>query len=296
MAMAKRLRLDNEAVKKELECPVCKAVPRDGPIYACPNEHLVCQRCKRETCPVCRVAMGQNRSRLAVNLIEKIHHNCKYDQCDEVFKLDELSDHEQVCKHRSVKCKYDECDEVFKPDELFDHEKGCEHRSVMCPGLCDKKLALSELVEHLESSILCYSPRVHTNANREIKDMYFVFTKRYSDYPVNCMGGWGLLVFSLEGVEFVLHVKKSEDFYSINIVMFETEEECAKYNIEMEVFKPNSPPASRHSVRFRGCPTSIDKSKSDIEKRGLLVHREVIKKMALIKDDTVEFTVSLSFF
>jgi len=241
--------------------------------------------------------MGQNSSCLAGNHIENIHHNCKYDECGKVFKLNELSEHEKVCKHRSVKCKYDECDELFKLDKQSDHEKGCKHRSVMCPGLCDKKLALSKLVDHLESSNLCYSPRVHINANRKIEDMNFVFNKKYLDYPVNCMGGLCLLLFSLEeGVEFVLRVKKSEDFYSINIVMFETEEECAKYNIEMEVFKPNSPPASRHSVRFRGCPTSIDKSKSDIEKRGLLVHREVIKKMALIKDDTVEFTVSLSFF
>ena len=84
--------------------------------------------------------------------------------------------------------------------------------------------------------------------------------------------------------------------FIVSTLMFETEEECAKYNIELEVFKPNSPPASRHSVRFRGCPTSIDKSRSDSEKRGLQVHRDDMEKMAQIKDDTVKFTVTLSFF
>ena len=122
--------------------------------------------------------MGQNRSRLAENLIEKMHHDCKYDECNEVFKLDELSDHENVCKHRSVKCKYDECDEVLKLDKLSDHEKGCKHRSVRCPGLCKRKHALSKLVDHLESRNFCHSPRINIIANKKIKDMDYVFYLR----------------------------------------------------------------------------------------------------------------------
>ena len=78
--------------------------------------------------------------------------------------------------------------------------------------------------------------------------------------------------------------------------MFETEEECSKYNIEMEVYKPNSPPASRHSVKFRGNPSSIDKTKAERENAGLSVHREVMKKIALLDDDVMRFTVSFSFF
>ena len=46
---SKRIRLDDEDVKKEVECPVCMEIPRKGPIYACPNGHLVCQRCKGKT-------------------------------------------------------------------------------------------------------------------------------------------------------------------------------------------------------------------------------------------------------
>jgi len=103
-------------------------------------------------------------------------------------------------------------------------------------------------------------------------------------------------VGSHKGVKFGLRVKKSKDYYNINIVMFETEEECSKYNIEIEVYKSRSHPASRHSVKFRGSPSSIDKTKAEIENVGLSVHREVMEKMALLEDGTLEFTVSFSFF
>ena len=100
--MTKRARIDNENnLKKEVECPVCKDIPREGPIYTCPNGHLVCQVCKGGTCPICREAMGQHRSLLAVAVIENILHNCKYQECEEVFKLENLQEHEKVCEHRS---------------------------------------------------------------------------------------------------------------------------------------------------------------------------------------------------
>jgi len=267
-SMAKRPRLDNEAVMKELECPVCKVVPREGPIYECPNGHLVCQECKRGTCPICREAMGHHRSLLAVALIEKIYHECKHDECDEVFKLENLSDHEKLCKHRTVSC----------PDDT-----------------CDKKLALSKLVDHLKSSRTCsVSENVHIlNEKTKGIDMPFLVSAGGSKSPKL---NWRVLVCSNKGANFVLRVKKSGDFYDINIVMFDTEEECCKYNIEMEVFKSNSPPASRHSVKFRGNPCSIDKTKAEIENVGLTVHREVVEKMALLEDGTLKFTVSFSFF
>ena len=213
--------------------------------------------------------MGQNKSLLAVALIEKIHHDCKYDECDEVFKLDKLSDHEKVCKHRSVSCPYE---------------------------TCDKKLALSKLVDHLKSSRKCCL-FVHSNniMKGETVDNKRSFTVMATD-PKMPKFGWKVRVFSHNDVKFVLHAKKSEDYYKINIVMFEAEEECSKYNVEMEVYKPNSPPASRHSVKYRGSPSSVDKTKAEIENAGLSVHREVMEKIALPDGDSIKFTVSFSFF
>ena len=80
---AEKKKIDD--MKKQIECPVCHEVPRTGPIFACPNGHLVCEKCKRESCPTCRAVMGNYRSLLAVAVIERILHDCKNDECDDKF-------------------------------------------------------------------------------------------------------------------------------------------------------------------------------------------------------------------
>jgi len=265
----KKARLDKDDLKEHVECPVCMEVPREGPIFACPNGHLVCQRCKVATCPVCREAMGQHRSLLAVAVIEKIHHDCKHDGCDEVFKLGNLSDHEKVCKHRSVCCPFDPC---------------------------DKKFALSKLLDHLKSARACSFGNVlvmkETTTSRQRFKVSNIEQLKYPDLEID----WKVNVCSHKGVMFALRVKRCGDFYRINIVMFESEEVCSKYNIEIEVYKSNSSPAYlRHSIKYRGNPSSIDETKADLENMGLLVHRKVMEKMVL-KDNTFDFTVSFSFF
>ena len=52
---AEKKKIDD--MKKQIECPVCHEVPRTGPIFACPNGHLVCEKCKRESCPTCNLQL-----------------------------------------------------------------------------------------------------------------------------------------------------------------------------------------------------------------------------------------------
>ena len=97
---AEKKKIDD--MKKQIECPVCHEVPRTGPIFACPNGHLVCEKCKRESCPTCRAVMGDYRSLLTVAVIERILHDCKNDECDDMFPHHEIEHHEKNCKHRVV--------------------------------------------------------------------------------------------------------------------------------------------------------------------------------------------------
>ena len=87
---------------------------------------------------------------------------------------------------------------------------------------------------------------------------------------------------------------KCGDYYHVNIVMFESEEVCSKYNIEVEVYKSSSSPASRHSMKFRGNPTSIDKIKTEMGNLGLSIHRVAMEEMVL-EDEKFFFSVSVSF-
>ena len=111
-------------LKKRVECPVCLVVARKGPIYACPNGHVVCQKCKLELelCPICRTKMGNNKSLFAVDIIENILHKCKFAQCEDLFPLgDDLAEHERNCKHRIVSCPCSDCDEMLALSDLSKH-------------------------------------------------------------------------------------------------------------------------------------------------------------------------------
>jgi len=263
--MAKRARIDKN-LTEQVQCPVCMEVPRAGPIYSCPNGHLVCQMCKGGTCPICREAMGEHRSLLAVAVIENILHGCKFEGegCEEVFKLENLSEHEKVCKHRSVSCPY---------------------------GQCDQKIALFKLLDHLSSAPHTCSIPGDVLLNGKAKKAQ-TFTMNIEGLKNNWF--WRVLVGSRGDVKFAICVKKCGDYFLINMVMFESEEECIKYNIEMEVYKCGSDPASRHSFKFRGNPTSIDKSKTEIGNLGLSIHREAMEKM-VIENGRFSFSVSFSF-
>ena len=102
-------------------------IPCTGPVYICPNGHFVCKKCKTEACPTCRDSMGNRKSLLAVTVLENIEH----------------------------KCKFVDCEDIFSVDKLEDHEKNCKHRSVECPGKCNENIALSKLVEHLGTATTC---------------------------------------------------------------------------------------------------------------------------------------------
>ena len=77
--------LEEELKAEKKKIDVCHEVPRTGPIFACPNGHLVCEKCKRESCPTCRAVMGDYRSLLTVAVIERILHDCKNNECDDKF-------------------------------------------------------------------------------------------------------------------------------------------------------------------------------------------------------------------
>jgi len=259
-------------LKKHVECPVCLEAPRDGPIYSCPNGHLVCKKCKPEVCPICREVMGNIKSLLAINIIEIILHKCKFVKCEDVFPLGE---------------------------ELTGHERNCKQRIVTCPDKeCDKKFALCDLAGHFGKKSTCCN-----NAEPSVVDETTGTFKGNGDYSVTGINklkkpkiGWFIRWCTYKDIQLALCVNKSGDYYHFYLVMFESEEVCAGYDVKLEVFNGTgvssqlSPP--RHY--FQGNPISIDMPKSDIEHLGLSVHYKVMEKMVL-DGDKFEFRVSFTF-
>ena len=103
----------------ELECPVCLQIPREVPVAACPEGHLVCKTCRVNvtSCPTCRRPMTEDGTNtLANKMIEEIPHPCKYSQfgCEIKRRLIELEEHEASCPERTIKCPHLVCNDVVQ--------------------------------------------------------------------------------------------------------------------------------------------------------------------------------------
>jgi len=117
-------------MQAKVECPVCFDVPKQAPVPVCPNGHVVCQGCKRDLCPTCRVRMGHGTSILAVTVIENIPHSCEFQiyGCQVSCSILALPSHQAICKFRAVKCPNFNCVERVPLTTLAEHTlRRCIH-------------------------------------------------------------------------------------------------------------------------------------------------------------------------
>lgn len=262
-----------ENLKKHVECPICLEVPRKGPVYACPNGHFMCQGCYpyliAKFCLICGTAMGNNKSILAVAVIDSVLHDCKFYECEEEFPLNRIEQHEKVCNYRIVACP--------APD-------------------CNEKVALSKLMDHLDGTTCTRNgvPKAIIDSSGT-GTFSILFSDEIQDTLSKPLLNWRILTYIHMGIHLALCVQKSGEYYLFNIVMFDTPDVCSHFNLEMEVYESSSPTGTRHSAKLRTNPCSIDQTKSEIEHLGMSVHRKVMEKLVL-RENSFRFTVSFSFF
>jgi len=257
-----------DQLKGKVECPVCLEIPRSSPAYVCPNGHIICKKCKTNSCPSCRVAMGTGKSLLAVTIMENVDHKCKFVDCEELYAMDKLDFHEKICKHRIVNCPYEKCID---------------------------KVVLSKLLEHFEKKP-CSS--VLTVVNDESKSESTGFNVMVDNEPANDLRQlyWKVDLYSYKGTEFAICSSKHDNFFYITMVMFESEAECAKYKIEMEVHEADSSGQdSEVSFIYRGQPCSVDVGKDERRYLGLTVNHKGMAKI-IGKSKTLTFNVSFKFY
>jgi len=219
-----------EKLKDQIECPACMEIPRVG--------HLVCQECKRDTCPTCRVDMGTGKSFLAKTIIENIEHQCKFHDCEEYFPVDTIEKHIKVCQLRTV---------------------SCPHQS------CNAEVALSKILDHLNKEDCCYD-----TAPVRIEKYPYVQTIQFTVDEDDDI--WKLSTYFFEDVNICILIEKHAGLYYFCCLMFSSEDECAMYEIEMGVHEEGS--TRTNSVgchKFVGRPLSIDSDKEGFLHFGLLV-------------------------
>ena len=98
-----------EEVRGRVECPVCLAIPTEGPIYSCPHGHLVCSAHLAATCPTSRAAMAATRSLLAEAIVRVLLHDCPHQGCTTMCRVEELVAHTATCTWRLVTCPSSTC-------------------------------------------------------------------------------------------------------------------------------------------------------------------------------------------
>jgi hypothetical protein len=97
----------NEAMLKELECPVCMEymVP---PLKLCTNGHNICSRCRESVqfCPTCRAEFSEIRNVLLENIVRIQMYPCANRQsgCLELFSIEHIAEHHAACVYGKIKC------------------------------------------------------------------------------------------------------------------------------------------------------------------------------------------------
>uniref|UniRef100_A0A5B6ZSQ7 RING-type E3 ubiquitin transferase n=1 Tax=Davidia involucrata TaxID=16924 RepID=A0A5B6ZSQ7_DAVIN len=100
----------SSAVHDLLECPVCLNLMYP-PIYQCPNGHTICLNCKAKvhnSCPICRLELGNIRCLALEKVAESLELPCIYQilGCQDIFPFHSRLRHEQNCRFRPYNCPY----------------------------------------------------------------------------------------------------------------------------------------------------------------------------------------------
>jgi len=260
-------------LRERIECPVCLEVPQAGPVSICPNGHLVCVKCKSNSCPTCRSRMFEGKSLLAVTVLENIEHKCRNQECEQLLPLTEIEAHKKVCTYRLLSCP---------------------------AALCNQEVAFCNLIDHVMNDC----NHSYAKDEKAIADL----TSRKGFYQQGFSVDSALWPFMLEtymwnGKYFFFIIDRSVDRcgdWTFHVEMLGTEEECSEYKLELVLHKYEDIEAEGQFVfRFIGEPCSVDEEK-DVKKRtGLIVNNRIMERKLCTQvtkeDEFQKFNISIAF-
>lgn len=145
-------------VDPDFICKLCGKVLEDP--LSTPCGHVFCAACvlqwlsKVSSCPVqCQKISTKELNHVLPlkNLILKLNIKCDHRErgCNQVMKLQHLSEHAETCEFSPVRCGNEGCDAVLNLKDVASHmRERCEHRAVeVCKNGCGLALSLKERTE-----------------------------------------------------------------------------------------------------------------------------------------------------
>jgi len=221
-------------LQAKVECPVCYDVPKQAPVPVCPNGHVVCQGCKRDLCPTCRVRMGLGTSLLAVTVIENIPHSCEFQiyGCQASCSIISLPNHQASCPYRAVKCPNFNCAERVPLTLLAEHTlRRCIHNGTF------------------------YSTPLSNSYN------YIIPANQTDQFDNRRNSTWRPDGITFDGKNFFLKItrKGKKAMWYFYVQMAGSEEEARQYTATIYVFRTSVGVDGRNSHRFIGdiCPIDL---------------------------------------
>ena len=110
VVMAKRAKLDYQAIRDDLKCFKCSMMPRpESTLRFCPNRHTICGKCYGESLRCC------DSEAVPCYLVDKILLDLPFEcaatkfGCKKTFMKEDLLRHEKICGFRKITCPFVTC-------------------------------------------------------------------------------------------------------------------------------------------------------------------------------------------
>jgi len=125
----------DEALLKDLECPVCLQymVP---PIKLCMNGHNICRKCRGKVtfCPTCEARFSQIGCLALEDIARRLNYPCANRQrgCLELFSIERIAKHNSVCVYGKIKCPslpFTECSWNGLKKDVKEHAKAAHPKT-----------------------------------------------------------------------------------------------------------------------------------------------------------------------
>eukprot|EP01083_Nonionella_stella_P072825 196489_1 len=142
-----------EFIARDLRCCICSKMLR-VPVMQCGlsfyhklcltsvvDEHALCRRCPKP--------LDEHRCSFVERVLEPLVE-CKWDECDEIFHRDSVSDHEDACPHRHVSCALPDCMWLGPRATLDEHARACRYGEIPCVfGGCESRFPRAHFMKHV---------------------------------------------------------------------------------------------------------------------------------------------------